>query len=419
MKPVTAVLALLLVCPGAVVYARSGPWPARKPAREPTPAHQLLDVATWPPEPATPATIDEARFRSAFAHLCHVEESDPIADLAPLVLSKARASALDPFLFSGLVFYASACKTKRDGRMGVGLLGIDPALYRSPGAPPLPVDKSDLTKARLHDPATNLSVGARLLEMWEERHAEIDEKFGSVPHRNEVSHFIWGDRVASSGQEDLVLTARRRMLASYSATKDALRATTLGLNIVSPLEAPPRVASSGIGDDRDGGARQHRGLDISAALGEPVRAVADGVVIFAGANIPGHPHTGAIPPDKIRRYTNRTLGTGGIYLCIEHDPERHVRTCYMHLSAYIVGETDHVTCGQTIGFVGRTGVKVSPPHLHFEVRVDDRFMNPVRTLGDLVIPPKATMTYQYKMKAKRARRLHVEAGHPRSAQPAA
>jgi hypothetical protein len=413
MKPVTAVLSLLLVSPGALVYARSGPWPARKPNREPTPAHQLRDTGTWPAEPPLPASIDEARFRSAFAHLCHVDETDQIADLAPLVLAAARASALDPFLFSGLVFYASACKPKHDGKMGVGLLAIDPAMYRVPGAPALPIDRNDLTKKSLRDPATNLSVGARLLEMWEERHAQIDEQFGSMPHRNEVSHFVWGDRVASSGQEDLILTARRRMLMTYMGAKEAQRETTLGITIVSPLEAPPRVASSGIGDDRDGGARQHRGLDISAALGEPVRAVADGVVVFAGANIPGHPHTGAIPPDKIRRYAWRTLGTGGIYLCIEHDAERHIRTCYMHLASYLVGETDHVTAGQTIGYVGRTGVKVSPPHLHFEVRVDDRFMNPVRTLGDLVIPPKATMTYQYKLKAKRAKRLRAEAGGAR------
>jgi len=59
--------------------------------------------------------------------------------------------------------------------------------------------------------------------------------------------------------------------------------------------------------------------------------------------------------------------------------------------------------------VGRTGVKVSPPHLHFEVRVDDRFTNPVRTLGDLVIPPQATMTQQYVLKARRAKRRHLHA----------
>ncbi|MCW3066721.1 MAG: Peptidase family, partial [Solirubrobacterales bacterium] len=59
--------------------------------------------------------------------------------------------------------------------------------------------------------------------------------------------------------------------------------------------------------------------------------------------------------------------------------------------------------GQTIGFVGTTGVKVSPPHLHFEIRVDDRFTNPARYLTDMVIPPKATMTHRYVMKRMRLR----------------
>ena len=77
----------------------------------------------------------------------------------------------------------------------------------------------------------------------------------------------------------------------------------------------------------------------------------------------------------------------------------------MHLSSYVVAEREEVKVGETIAFVGRTGVKVSPPHLHFEVRVDDRFTNPLRTLGDTVIPPQATMTHQYVLRAKRLKRL--------------
>ena len=81
----------------------------------------------------------------------------------------------------------------------------------------------------------------------------------------------------------------------------------------------------------------------------------------------------------------------------------------MHLQSYVVAEKDTVTAGETIGFVGRTGVKVSPPHLHFEVRVDDRITNPVKTLGNFVIPPQATMTHQYVLKARRAKRRHSNA----------
>jgi hypothetical protein len=75
----------------------------------------------------------------------------------------------------------------------------------------------------------------------------------------------------------------------------------------------------------------------------------------------------------------------------------------MHLQTYRISDGDRVTAGETIGYVGRTGVKVSPPHLHLEIRVDDRCINPVRYLADLVIPPKATMTHRYVMKRARLR----------------
>jgi murein DD-endopeptidase MepM/ murein hydrolase activator NlpD len=178
----------------------------------------------------------------------------------------------------------------------------------------------------------------------------------------------------------------------------------IGVPIVSPLEAVPRVATSGPGDDRSGGARRHAGLDLAGMLGEPVRAVADGTVIFAGINSPNHSRMSGIPPEKIARYKHRRMGVGGIYVCIEHVPEpKRVVSCYMHLGGYTVAEHDHVLAGQVIGELGRTGVKVSPPHLHFEVRIGDRHTNPLRTLGDYAIPPKDTMTHQYNVRAQRAR----------------
>jgi len=391
------------------------PWRARQPSVEPKPAHQLRNVATWPAEPAAPAEIDADKFRAAFAHLCAVDPDGATADLAALALAAARAEDEDPFELSALAFTASGCNPRFKKRPGVGLLAIDVEMYRAEGAPALdPSLRPLLSPRKLLDPATSFAAGAKLLRMWRETHAASDEAFGGVPHRDAVSHFVWGDEVKSSGHEDLVLTARRRMLAAYAGAVDAPRSTRVGIEMVSPLEAPPRVATSGPGDERDGGARQHRGLDLVATIGEPVRAVADGTVIFAGATLPGHPRKGDIPPSKIGRYAHRRLGVGGIYVCIDHDGgERKVVTCYMHLRSYVINERDRVKAGQTIGFVGTTGVKVSPPHLHFEVRVDDNFTNPLRVLGDWAIPPKATMTHYYMLKAKRAR-LHAREGVERS-----
>lgn len=391
--------------------ARARPWEARRPEREPTPAHQLRSISTWPAEPETPAAIDAPRFRASLVHLCARRGETVGAEISDDLLAAAAASQVDPFLLAALALFQSACNPALTSPTGVGLLRIDRNMYAVAGAPKPPVEKAEWAERNLLDPKQNLSVGARLLKMWQDAHPTLDEEFGGVPHRSAVAHFVWGDDVHSSGQEDLILTARRRMLLNYNSVPDDTRETSLGIRIVSPLEGNPRVATSGPGEERDGGARRHRGLDITATIGEPVRAIADGVVIYAGANLGKNKTRGeSIPPSKIGRYTNRLLGAGGIYVCIQHDSDRKVVSCYMHLSAYRISDGDRVTAGETIGFVGRTGVKVSPPHLHLEIRVDDRFTNPCRYLADLVIPPKATMTYRYVMKRAHLRALATPAG---------
>ncbi len=82
----------------------------------------------------------------------------------------------------------------------------------------------------------------------------------------------------------------------------------------------------------------------------------------------------------------------------------------MHLDMYSVSEGETVVAGQPIGRVGRTGVQLSPPHLHFELRIDDRFVDPARHLATLVIPPKATQTYRLVMEAQRVRLAKARGG---------
>jgi hypothetical protein len=399
------VLLFALVVASRTAQAR--PWEAREPAVDPKPAHQLRNPATWPAEPDAPAPIDPVKFTTAWAYLCGVAADSTTAALGPKIVAAAVAAKSDPFTLAALARFGSRCDPAYKGKKGgtYGLLAIEPGMYRVPGAPELPVDKADLTSKRLLDPEVNLAVGAALLEMWQARHKEIDAAFGGGLHRSGVAHFTWGDVVRSSGHEDLILTQRRRMIARYNDFKDAPRlAPYVGIPVVSPLEAAPRVAPSGPGDDRSGGARRHAGLDIAGMIGEPVRAMADGTVIFAGINSPTRARMSGIPPEKIARYRHRRMGVGGIYVCIEHTPEpKRVVSCYMHLDRYTVAEREQVTAGQVIGSLGRTGVKVSPPHLHFEVRIGDRHTNPLRTLGDTMIPPRATMTHQYVVRAKRAK----------------
>jgi hypothetical protein len=208
---------------GSAHPALARPWPARAPSVEPKPAHQLRDPATWPAEPEVPAPIDAARFQAAYAHLCRVAPDSPRAALATQILTAAASAQIDPFTLAALGYFGSKCDPgfHKDGLYG--LLAIEPGMYRVPGAPEPPVDRGDLTSRRLLDPENNLTVGAALLAMWNAKHTELDQAFGGAAHRGGVSHFIWGDEVKSSGHEDLILTARRRMVCSYLETPNATR----------------------------------------------------------------------------------------------------------------------------------------------------------------------------------------------------
>lgn len=52
-----------------------------------------------------------------------------------------------------------------------------------------------------------------------------------------------------------------------------------------------------------------------------------------------------------------------------------VKTVYAHCKTIYVKEGDKITQGQEIGEVGATG-NVTGPHLHFEIRMDNRYVDP-------------------------------------------
>jgi murein DD-endopeptidase MepM/ murein hydrolase activator NlpD len=162
--------------------------------------------------------------------------------------------------------------------------------------------------------------------------------------------------------------------------------TFRGLSLGTPLDGAPRVVSSFPGDERDGGARAHRGIDIEAVLGEPVLAVADGRVNFAGVDLPGQRANRILPPGEIESVPRSELGHGGRYVCIlHHPPEGWLRTCYMHLEDVEVRAGADVRRGQRIGTVGRTGMRRSAPHLHFELHAPEGVLDGSEALAVLVL----------------------------------
>lgn len=99
----------------------------------------------------------------------------------------------------------------------------------------------------------------------------------------------------------------------------------------------------------------HRGVDIQVPTGTPVRAMAPGVVRFAG-----------------------TMAGYGQVVWLDHGGD--VLSVYAHLSRIDVRRTEPVGHRQIVGLSGASG-NVSGPHLHFEVWRWGRQADPVPLLG--------------------------------------
>jgi len=104
----------------------------------------------------------------------------------------------------------------------------------------------------------------------------------------------------------------------------------------------------------DGKREPHHGVEFQNPSGTPVRAAAEGTVIFAG-------------PDEQAIYAPWGNFYGNLVV-IEHENE--IFTLYAHLSKIEVTSGQSVSAGEKIGEVGRTGGAIGS-HLHFEVRRGD------------------------------------------------
>lgn len=112
--------------------------------------------------------------------------------------------------------------------------------------------------------------------------------------------------------------------------------------------------------------RPHHGVDYGAPTGTPIESAGSGVVKYAGWK-----------------------GGYGKYVEIRHS--NGYSTAYGHLSRMGKGVRTgaKVDQGQVIGYVGSTGISTGP-HLHYEVKVNNRLINPlsVKSLPGVPIPKK-------------------------------
>jgi murein DD-endopeptidase MepM/ murein hydrolase activator NlpD len=125
-----------------------------------------------------------------------------------------------------------------------------------------------------------------------------------------------------------------------------------GSGLIWPVSGP---VVSGFGPRTINGSYEfHPGIDIAVPSGTPIRAAADGTVIFT-------------EPES-------SSGGYGNYTCIDHGGG--LSTCYAHQESFAVSAGQHVSQGQVIGYSDCTGYCFGP-HVHFEVRINGAVTDPM------------------------------------------
>jgi murein DD-endopeptidase MepM/ murein hydrolase activator NlpD len=171
----------------------------------------------------------------------------------------------------------------------------------------------------------------------------------SLSHNDLTRHFKTLDRKRISLESEL------RQLQDYYTTSEILLASTPS---IIPVKGYPSDRFGSRDDPFTGGEDFHPGIDISAPKGTKVVAAADGLVVFAG----------------------RRLGYGKL-VSLEH--KFGLSTRYGHLDRYTVKAGQRLKKGDIIGYVGSTG-RATGTHLHYEVRLRNQPLNPLRFFQDSI-----------------------------------
>lgn len=199
---------------------------------------------------------------------------------------------------------------------------------------------------------------------------QTNEQLASLQSLADEVTTAYGVKRQVTGSADLVEEAplvptMHDTLAEYSYLRTTNLATsqrnifTRGdLNVLPDVWPVNGRLMGGFGvrsDPFSGEGAMHTGVDISAPMGTPVHATADGIVVHAGWN-------------------------GGYGRCVVIDHGNNYQTWYAHLSRMDVIEGQEIRQGEVLGAVGTTG-RSTGPHLHYEVRIASTPVNPYRFLG--------------------------------------
>ncbi|GMN07872.1 M23 family metallopeptidase [Croceitalea sp. MTPC5] len=143
-------------------------------------------------------------------------------------------------------------------------------------------------------------------------------------------------------QEDLQLREQVELEDKYNLFER--NAETIGTILFAPV-------SGTLSQEYDAD-KKHFAVDIVAPQGASVKSVADGVVIFS----------------------EWTASTGYVII-IEH--KNDLTSVYKHNGSLAKSQGDHVVAGEVIASVGNTGELTTGPHLHFELWLKGKPVNPL------------------------------------------
>lgn len=175
-------------------------------------------------------------------------------------------------------------------------------------------------------------------------------------------------KMVTPPQSELKRIAKeRRLVQKALATRS--KGGVLPRRYVRPVPGIPTAYFGGFrvynGVPRSG----HGGLDLRAAVGTPVRAIADGVVVLEG---------------------HHYFSGGAVYV----DHGGGVLSVYFHLSKILVGPGQKVKAGDTIALSGATG-RVTGPHLHLGLFSGGMALDPLPLLDASKMPKGAEVLYEF------------------------
>jgi len=206
---------------------------------------------------------------------------------------------------------------------------------------------------------TRLTDLSRKLDDFEERTRKLAIVAG-LPALADNGRGGTGGALPESASGALDLQERGRTLDERLAGLEKKLAQQNALLANTPsIEPVPGLITCGFGERSDPFTEEpafHTGIDISSPRGHSIVASAGGTVVRAG-------------------------WVNGYGRCVEVAHGLGLRTLYGHLDEIHVIEGQHVSRGEAIGVVGTTG-RSTGPHLHYEVRLDNRAVNPLPYILD-------------------------------------